>query len=215
MGASNTVTLCGRHLDRLGHICAFFDSLEEQYEILTPYYLEGIEEGDQVINIVDRQHVGDHRARLVAGGVPVAESEATGGLRVLASEDVYTAGGRFGASRMYDLLHGALADAQRSGRFVRASGVMDWALRGHAGTEQLMDYEARVNVLVPIYECTLLCVYDLSELSGRMVMDILATHPLVIHRREIVANPHYRPPLEMLGDLLAHPASAAKAGAVD
>jgi hypothetical protein len=57
-------------------------------------------------------------------------------------------------------------------------------------------------------------VYDLSELSGRLVMDILATHPQVIHRREIVENPHYRPPLEMLGDLLAHPAAAAKAGAI-
>src|SRR5690606_25676625 len=90
----------------------------------------------------------------------------------------------------------------RNGRRVRTSGVMDWSLRGYPGTEELMEYEARVNVLVPIYQCTLLCVYDLAELGGRVVMDVLRTHPYVIDRGEILKNPYYRPPVEMLQSLL-------------
>ena len=65
-----------------------------------------------------------------------------------------------------------------------------------------MDYEARVNVLVPTYDCTLLCVYDLDTLSGAMVMDILATHPYVVHRRKVLRNSCYVPPIELLKSVL-------------
>ena len=104
-----------------------------------------------------------------------------GRLQVLTAEDTYMKGGRFGAHRMYEMLQGALAEAQRNGQRVRTSGVMDWALHGAAGTEELMEYESRVNFLVPTYECTLLCVYDINEISGRMMMEILTTHPYIMH----------------------------------
>lgn len=196
------VTLCGRQIDRPGHICAFFDSREQEYDVLGPYFLEGLEQGEQVINIVDDERRGEHRARLLTHGIPVDEAIAAERLKVLTSEETYTKGGRFGAERMYEMLQGALADAKRSGRKVRTSGVMDWATRGHAGTEELMDYEARVNVLVPMYDCTLLCVYDLAEINGRMMMDILTTHPYVVHGRKVLQNPYYLPPLERLREVL-------------
>lgn len=200
-----SVTLCGCELDEPGHICAFFDSKAEQYAILAPYYKEGIDQGERVITIVDEAEVGDHRARMEAHGISVQEALSNGSLRVYASEDTYTSGGGFTAERMYDLLQNALATARRGGWRVRTSGVMDWAYRGHAGTEELMEYEARVNVLLPIYDCTLLCVYDLDRLNARTMMDILATHPFVIHRRQILKNPYYRPPVELLEEMLLTP----------
>jgi hypothetical protein len=196
------VTLCGRKLDRPGHICAFFDSRDQEYDILVPYFKEGLREGEQVINIVDAERHADHCARLEARGIAVDDAVAGAQLKVLTSEETYTKGGRFGAQRMYELLQGALATAAWTKKRVRTSGVMDWATRGHAGTEELMDYEARVNVLVPIYDCTLLCVYDLNEISGRMVMDILRTHPYVIHGKQILENPYYVAPIEVLKQVL-------------
>lgn len=41
-------------------------------------------------------------------------------------------------------------------------------------------YEARMNLLVPTFDCTFMCVYDRSALDGVMMADILATHPCVI-----------------------------------
>jgi MEDS: MEthanogen/methylotroph, DcmR Sensory domain len=199
---TSTVTLCGRQLDRPTHLCAFFDSREEEYDVLTPYYNEGLAAGEQVITIVDSDRQSDHCSRMAAHGIPVDEARANGQLRVLTAEETYTRGGRFGAQRMYDLLQGALAAAHRNQKRVRTSGVMKWATRGHAGTEELMDYEARVNVLVPIYDCTLLCVYDLSEISGQMVMDVLKTHPYIVFRREVLENPYYVAPIEVLKQVL-------------
>lgn len=202
MPTEHSVHLCGRSLGRPGHICAFFDSRFEEYDVLTPYFKEGLEHGEQVVNIVDADRVSDHRAQLKKRGIAVDDEINAEHLRVLTSEDTYTAGGRFSAERMYDLLQGALADAHQKNQRVRTSGVMDWASRGHAGTEELMDYESRVSVLVPTYDCTLLCVYDLDKLTGANVMDILATHPYVVHRRQILQNPYYIPPIELLKTVL-------------
>jgi hypothetical protein len=197
-----TVTLCGRPLKRPGHICAFFDSREQEYSVLAPYYREGLEAGEEIITIVDAGNESDHYARLRANGIDVQAAVDADRLKVYTDEHTFTLGGRFDSQRMYDLLQGALHSARQHGLHVRASSVMDWATDGCAGTEELMQYEAKVNVLVPLYDCTLLCVYDLAKLSGGMVMDILATHPYVLHRRRVLQSAHYVPPLEILREVL-------------
>lgn len=202
MHDSHAITLCGQKLERPGHLCAFFDSRDQEYDVLTPYYMEGLEAGEEVVTIVDAHRHGDHCAQIRARGLPVKEALEQERLKVFTAEETYTLGGRFESQRMYDLLQEALASARRNGRKVRTSGVMDWSAQGHAGTEELMEYEAKVNVLVPIYDCTLLCVYDLAKVTGQMVMDILATHPYVVHRRRVLHNPYYTSPVGLLKDVL-------------
>jgi hypothetical protein len=202
MSQRPNVTLCGRSLESPGHICAFFDSREQQYDVLSPYYKEGLDSGEEVVTIVDADEHKAHCKHMHLRGIPVDAAMEQGTLKVFTAEDTYTAGGSFDATRMYDLLQGALAGAKRNGRRVRTSGIMDWSAKGAPGTEQLMDYEARVNVLVPIYDCTLLCVYDLAKINGEMMMDILSTHPYVIHRRRILHNPYYVAPIDVLKEKL-------------
>ncbi|HXD47358.1 MAG TPA: MEDS domain-containing protein [Gemmatimonadaceae bacterium] len=202
MSAPRKVTLCGRALDEPGHICAFFDSRTEEYDILAPYYKEGIELDERVITIVDSHRQADHRARLASKGIDVPTAVNDGRLAILTAEETYMKGGKFGAERMYEMLQGALAEAEQDGRRVRTSGVMDWALNGAAGTEELMEYESRVNFLVPKYDCTLLCVYDINEISGRMMMEILSTHPYIVHGRRVRENPYYVQPIDRLREVL-------------
>jgi len=85
---------------------------------------------------------------------------------------------------------------------------MDWALHGATGIEELMEYESRVNFLVPTYECTLVCVYDVHEINGRMMMEILQTHPYVVYARRLHENPYYVAPLERLREVLLRDATA-------
>jgi len=202
MSAPRTVTLCGRKLPGPGHICAFFDSRREEYDVLSPYYREGIELDEEVITIVDAHRHRDHCAQIAARGIDVDDAMHTGRLKVFTAEETYMKGGKFGAVRMYELLQGALADAKAKGHRVRTSGVMDWALHGAAGTEELMEYESRVNFLVPTYECTLLCVYDVNEINGRMMMEILQTHPQIVYGGRIRENPYYVPPIDRLRQVL-------------
>jgi hypothetical protein len=100
---------------------------------------------------------------------------------------------------MYTLLEEALRNAARGPRgWVRAYGDMDWVLRNLPTTDELMAYEARVNLLTPQYDCTLLCAYDINRCSGRVVADILATHSHVILDGKLQENPYFVEPLAYL-----------------
>ena len=198
MSAPRKVSLCGRQLDEPGHICAFFDSREEEYDVLAPFYSEGISLDEEIISVVGADRYEDHCRRLQTHGIDVAKETEDGNLHVLTADDWYMKGGPFGATRMYELVQGALADLQRKGRRARGSGVMDWAFHGGAEPNELMVYESRVNFLVPTYECTLMCVYDVNQLNEEMMANLLETHPYVIEGRQLRENPRYLPPVEWL-----------------
>jgi hypothetical protein len=52
------------------------------------------------------------------------------------------------------------------------------------------------------HDCTLMCAYDVNQFSGRAVMDVLATHPMVVMGDRIYENPYYVPPESFLQTLL-------------
>lgn len=196
------LTVCGETLHAPIHICAFFDSREEQYEVILPYIAEGLERKEKVINILEGACHHEHCGRLVHAGLPVEEKLSTGQLEVLASEDTYLKGGSFAAEKMLKLLEDALVQASNEGySSVRACGEMVWALKNLPGTDELIEYEARLNFLTPQHSCSLICMYDVSRFSGKVLMDVLATHSHVIMNGKVHKNIYYIEPLEFLPSL--------------
>ena len=196
------ISLCGEHLHGLQHVCAFFDSREEQYEVLNPYFQEGLETGDEVVTIVESPFHDEHVSRMAGGGVPVGRSMESGQLKVLASEDSYLKDNVFVVDRMYDMLDEVLKNAS-AGPYgsVRTMGDMEWVLKNLPGTDELMVYEARVNLLAANHDCTLLCAYDINRFSGRVIADVLATHSHVIINGKVHQNPYYVDPVTYLQKL--------------
>ena len=192
------VSLCG-HPVPCRHVCAFVSSKDEQYRILNPYFREGLAWGDEVLTIVESDFHAEHMARMREGGVAVDEALGTGQLQVLASEDTYLRDGVFGVDRMYGLLEEVLRNASESPRNrARVYGDAIWVLRNMQTTDELMAYEAKVNVLAAQYDCTLLCVYDLNHCSGQVLADALATHSHVVLGEQVRENPFYIEPLKFL-----------------
>ena len=196
--ASRSIHLCGQDIEQPGHICAFFTSRDQEYETLIPYLKQGLEANEQVVNVLDADRIPDHRTRLAAGGVPVDDDRVS----VSSSEETYLAGGHFDMTRMIAFVTDHLTAAASNGQRVRTAGWMDWLHKDAEGTERALEYEARMNHLVPAFDCTFMCVYDLSKLSGETVVDILATHPFVILNGQIRQNSFYVPPDVYLKQLL-------------
>jgi hypothetical protein len=196
-------TVCGNPLTHSAHICAFFDSSAQEYDCLVPYFAEGLDRGEQVVTIRDAGKCAGHVARLrEAGMFAVDEAVKDNRLRVVASEETYLQDGVFEVERMYRMIEGALKDSGREGfTRVRTCGDMSWALRDMPGTDELMQYESRVNQLIEEHDCTLMCVYDINQFSGRAVMDVLATHPAVLMGNRIYENPYYTEPGEYMKTL--------------
>jgi hypothetical protein len=187
-------SLCGTPLEDLSHVCAFVDSRDQQYEIFLPFLREGVNCGECLLNIVAPQNRADHFGRLQEGGIDSDELVADGRQKLLGFEDTYLKGGGFSADGMLATMEEAMVSIRREGfPALRGFGEMHWAV-GLPDTEQLIEYESRLNYLVPQFDASIVCVYDVSKFNGRVVMDILSTHPKVILGGQIFENPYYMQP---------------------
>ena len=112
MEKQNTTTICGETLTGPLHICAFFDSLDEQYEILLPWLKEGIDHNEEVLTILSSSQNNDHCSRLSQAGIHVQEAIENKQLKIVATEKSYLEGDCFAAQRMFSLVEQAIIDAE-------------------------------------------------------------------------------------------------------
>ncbi len=86
---------------------------------------------------------------------------------------------------------------------LRIMGNMDWVFTDLPGSDKLIEYEAEVNEVLSRNRQPAVCVYDISKLSGGMMMDLLRTHPLTLIGGIVQENPFYTEPARMLEELRA------------
>ncbi len=53
MTVSPPIPFAGSLLDEARHVCAFFNSEEEEYRVLLPFIKEGFERGDKAVHVVN------------------------------------------------------------------------------------------------------------------------------------------------------------------
>jgi hypothetical protein len=147
------VHLAGSVLDRARHVCAFFHSKDEEYHVLLPFIKEGIDHDQKAYHIIDSEHRPEHRRRLHAAGIDTAAAERRGQLDILAWEDAYLRDGRFDQRRMLALIETVLTGGKAQGyALTRLVANMEWALEDRPGVEDLVEYETRLNYILPKYD---------------------------------------------------------------
>ena len=195
------IRLAGRTLRETRHICAFFNSRAEQNKVLMPFFKEGMDRGEKLFHIVDARLHDDHLTACRSCGIDVDAAEKSGQLEVRHWEDAYLKDGYFDGDRMTRILEEVLEDGRKKFRLTRLMGNMEWALETAPGVTDIIEYETKLNYVLPKYPDPVICVYDLNKHSGSVVMDILRTHPMVIIGGVLQENPLYIPPDEFLEEL--------------
>lgn len=151
--ADKQVRLAGKVLDRSRHVCAFFNSKDEEYRVLLPFIKEGFEQGDKAFHIVDPAHRPDHLLRLGQEGIDVASARQKGQLAVVRWEDAYLRDGHFDQDRMLVLIEEVLNAGEAQGfPLTRLVANMEWALEDRPGVDDVVEYEARLNYVLPKYD---------------------------------------------------------------
>ena len=201
-GTQKPVCLAGAQLGARRHACAFFNSKTDEYKVLSAFVLEGFAHGDRVVNIVDPETRLAHRRQLRIFGVDVDDAERSNQLEVCHWDESYLDGGRFDQHRMLARAEEILSEGEAVGfPTTRGWANMEWALEGAPGVEDLVEYEARLNYILPKYDAAVVCVYDLARFESSMVVDILRAHPVAVLGGVLRENPFYVPPDEMLEEL--------------
>jgi MEDS: MEthanogen/methylotroph, DcmR Sensory domain len=154
MGATaRQVRLAGAALGRSRHVCAFFNSRDEEYRVLLPFIKEGFEHGDKAFHIVKDDHRPEHRRRLQDVGIAVEECEREGQLEIRRWEDAYLRDGRFDQNRMLALIEEVLQGGKLAGYpLTRLVANMEWALEDRPGVDDIVEYETRLNYVLPKYD---------------------------------------------------------------
>lgn len=146
------IRLAGSRLDQSRHVCAFFHTRDEEYGVLLPFITEGLGHGDKAFHIVDPDLRDEHVRRLAEAGVDVAAAERTGQLAVRVWQDAYLRGGHFDQQAMLALIEDVLDSGRAEGfPLTRLVAHMEWALEDRPGVDDLIEYEARLNYLLPRY----------------------------------------------------------------
>jgi hypothetical protein len=199
----HSVQFAGGTLGRHRHICAFFNSIDEQHRVLRSFIKEGLERGEKALHFVDPALREEHLKRLAEAGIDVAQAMGSGQLEVRRWQDAMLRGDRFDQNAMLALIEEVLQLGTAAGYpLTRFLAHMDWALVDNPGVENLVEFETRVNYLSPKYDDPLICAYDLSKtFSSSVVMDIMRTHPVVLIGGLLQENPFFVPPDQFLLEL--------------
>lgn len=148
----DAIPFAGSSLRRHRHVCAFFHSPDEEYQILLPFIRDGIERGEKAFHIVDPALRADHLERLAAAGVDTGTATSSGQLEVRNWEDAYLRGGHFDQNRMLALIEDVLQSGPAQGfPLTRLVAHMEWALEDRPGVDDLVEYETRLNYVLPRY----------------------------------------------------------------
>lgn len=201
---TRVVKLAGREIGCSCHACAFFHNEDQFYKVMMPFIREGFDAGDRAVHIVDPAKRERHVETLSKAGIDAQRTQDTRQLEVRKWEEAYLRDGRFEQERMLALIQEVLEEGRRKEfPMTRLVANMEWALEDRPGVADLVEYESRLNYILPKYDDTVVCSYDLGKFSAAAVMDILRTHPMVVVGEVMQENPFYTPPDVLLPELAA------------
>jgi hypothetical protein len=197
-----SIRFAGSKLSQHRHVCAFFNTPEEEYRTMLPFMFEGLTHGDRVFHTTNSWVRDDCLARLRAKGVDVDQAQSSGQLALKLPQETYMRGGRFNTEAMLALVQEVLEGSADLGfAMTRLSAHVDWVVSGWSSTDDWLEYEARLNHLLPRYSDPVICTYDSNSLGAGMALDVVRTHPMVVIGGLLQENPFFVSPDEFLEEL--------------
>jgi hypothetical protein len=147
------IRFAGAILDKHRHVCAFFDSAEDEARVLLPFIKEGVDRAERAFHIVDPVLRTAYIERLTAAGIDMAAAQQRGQFDVRTWDQAYLRGGHFDQNAMLALIEDVLQEGPRQGfPLTRLVAHMEWALEDRPGVDDLVEYETRLNYVLPKYK---------------------------------------------------------------
>jgi hypothetical protein len=192
----------GSTFSRRGHICAFFNSIDEQHRVLRPFVTEGFDQREKAFHLVDPDLREEHLRWLGEAGIDVPGAMSAGQLAVEPWQNGPLRAGRFDQDTWLASFEQVLQSGPTAGYAqTRFLAHMEWALVDLPGVDDLIEFETRVNYVIPKYGNAVICAYDLTKFSASVMMDALRTHPAVIIGGLLHENPFFVHPGQLLAEI--------------
>jgi len=163
------------------HRCLVTNDKDEEWEVLAPAILSGLEEGAQVLMIEVADRVERLEKLLKGKGLSKRKLLTSHALKSVSIKDSYFLSGEFRWDRAIAFLESAILEAKARG-FERIviigadSGAADPGGQGYA--EELKKYELGIDEMLARHPgASVLCPYTASEISAQLMVQGFVTHP--------------------------------------
>ena len=199
----HSAQLAGVDLGGRNHVCAFFNSIDEEHRVLRSFFKDGFDHGEKAVHIVESENREEYLKRFAEAGINVQEVMETGRLEVLPWTDMYVRNHQFDQDAMLATVETLIQSGAAAG-YARTRLVghhMDWLFLDKPAVNNLLEYEARLNHVLSKHNDPVICNYDLSKFGASVAIDIMRTHPLVIIGGLLRENPFFVPPEQFLDEM--------------
>jgi hypothetical protein len=206
------IPFAGSTLRGYRHVCAFFSSPQEEYGTLLPFVRDGLERGERAYHILPSQYRDEHLEQLRGGGIDVEEARRRNQLEVATPQETYLRGGPFEKDAMLVFLRETLKAGTTLGfPLTRLIAHPETVLKNSPNVNDWIEFETRVNEVLPLYHDPVICAYDTNLLNGAIAVDILRTHPVAIIGGLLYENPFFVAPQELLHQIQQRSPGLSKA----
>jgi signal transduction histidine kinase len=177
-----------------GHVCSIDEHELEHLELIATFVGIGLERGEKCVFIADKGSDGRLEQTLYARGIDVREALNAKALVLMSPNEAHLEGDSLDPYRMFTLWKNLSSRAREEG-FARLRGATDmqWILRAVPGSQRWLAYERNLTELAAQSQCLLLCQYRRPNFRAEHLLDVVRTHPSVIHRGTVAQNIYYVP----------------------
>jgi hypothetical protein len=178
------------------HLCGFYETEAERDDILFGFLHEGDLQKDLQL-YCPSERTSENFSMDYSKLYPTCADHVhdPGLFSFYSPKDLYYPDGIFSPVSMDKGLNAFFVESQKNGkRNVRAIAEMAWAIEAIPGIEHLMAYESRLNYFIPGKPWISICLYNVTKFSGKIIMNVLRTHPYTVSGGVITQNPYYQDP---------------------
>ena len=183
------------------HICLLYKDEAERKSIIGKFIKSGLRSGELVDYSTDSMSPDDvlHWLRNAGGYIP--DGVISDQLSIRDAIKVLCPTGNFVPEILYNQIRDTYEHAVKCNYpGLRVTEEMSWALRDIPGSYRLMEYEANLNTLLPLYPITRICQYNENLFNKSTILNILKNHPLMIIGGQVIKNPYYLNPEEFMAE---------------
>jgi MEDS: MEthanogen/methylotroph, DcmR Sensory domain len=189
------------------HICALYSGSAQRDELLSSYVQSALRSGDKCLCILGPQEEAQMRRIVMSvgteGDIDLEACSATRQLELVNAVESTEPSDSYSAVEKLAHWKIAMVGAMNSARFqrVRAVGDLTSCLREIPLAREILRFEAALNGFMPLYPQVIFCMYDLDEVGGDFVIDLVSTHSKVLIDGMLVENPYHLPAEDWLKEL--------------
>ena len=155
------IPFAGSELGGYRHVCAFFNSPQEEYATLLPFVRDGLERGERAYHVLPARYRQEHLDQLRSAGIDVRAAQQRRQLEVATPEEVYLRNGRFSKEAMLEVIQEALKAGPTLGfPLTRLIAHAEAVLQDGSVANEWIEYETRLNDVLPHYRDPVICTYD-------------------------------------------------------